>query len=242
MEDELKIASEIQLRLQPVAPPKLPGWDMTGVSFPCREIGGDYYDFIESKRDNSVTVALGDVSGKGTGAALLMSSLHAAVRAQSQTTASVREVMGEINRYLYENTPSNKFVTLFYGKLNPESGVLTYSNGGHNPPALLQASGDMIKLDIGGLPIGVMQNSVYREGQIEFRPGDALVVYSDGITESVNDAGEEFGESRLTDVVRRYLDRSAAGLRDRIDEALSRFVGTAAPVDDMTLMIIKRTG
>jgi sigma-B regulation protein RsbU (phosphoserine phosphatase) len=241
MEEELKVASEIQLRLQPVAPPKLQGWDMTGVSFPCREIGGDYYDFILSKKDNALTVALGDVSGKGTGAALLMSSLHAAVRAQSQTTASVREVMGEINRYLYENTPSNKFVTLFYGKLNPESGVLTYSNGGHNPPALLQTGGEVTKLEVGGLPIGVMQNSVYREGQVEFGPGDVLVVYSDGITESVNDAGEEFGESRLIDVVRRYLDRSAAGLRDRIDEALSRFVGTAAPVDDMTLMIVKRT-
>jgi serine phosphatase RsbU (regulator of sigma subunit) len=241
MEEELKVASEIQLRLQPVAPPKLQGWDMTGVSFPCREIGGDYYDYIASKKDNSVTIALGDVSGKGTGAALLMSSLHAAVRAQAQTTASVREVMGEINRYLYENTPSNKFVTLFYGKLNPESGALTYSNGGHNPPALIQSGGEVMKLDVGGLPIGVMQNSVYREGQVEFRPGDVLIIYSDGITESVNDAGEEFGETRLIDVVRRYVDRSAAGLRDRIDEALSRFVGSAAPVDDMTLMIVKRS-
>jgi serine phosphatase RsbU (regulator of sigma subunit) len=241
MEEELKVASEIQLRLQPVAPPKLQGWDMTGVSFPCREIGGDYYDYIASKKDNSVTIALGDVSGKGTGAALLMSSLHAAVRAQAQTNASVREVMGEINRYLYENTPSNKFVTLFYGKLNPESGVLTYSNGGHNPPALIQSGGDVTKLEVGGLPIGVMQNSVYREGEVEFRPGDVLIIYSDGITESINDAGEEFGEARLIDVARRYQDRSAAGLRDRLDEALSRFVGTAPPVDDMTLMIVKRS-
>ena len=149
--------------------------------------------------------------------------------------------MGEINRYLYENTPSNKFVTLFYGKLNPESGVLTYSNGGHNPPALIQSGGEVIKLEVGGLPIGVMQNSVYREGQVEFRPGDVLIIYSDGITESINDEGEEFGEARLIDVARRYVDRSAAGLRDRIDEALSRFVGSAAPVDDMTLMIVKRS-
>jgi len=149
--------------------------------------------------------------------------------------------MGEINRYLYENTPSNKFVTLFYGKLNHESGVLTYSNGGHNPPALIQSNGEVRKLEVGGLPIGVMQNSTYREGEVEFRPGDVLIIYSDGITESVNDSGEEFGETRLIDVARRYLDRSAAGLRDRIDEALSRFVGTAAPVDDMTLMIVKRT-
>src|SRR5262252_1430773 len=240
MEEELKVASEIQLRLQPVAPPKLERWDMTGVSFPCREIGGDYYDYIASKKDGGLTIALGDVSGKGTGAALLMSSLHAAVRAQSQTAASVGEVMGEINRYLYENTPSNKFVTLFYGKLNPESGALTYSNGGHNPPALIRSGGEVPKRDVGGLPIGVMQNSAYREGQIEFRPGEVLIIYSDGITESINDEGEEFGEARLIDVARRYADRSAAGLRDRLDEALSRFVGSAAPVDDMTLMIVKR--
>jgi sigma-B regulation protein RsbU (phosphoserine phosphatase) len=241
MEEELKVASEIQMRLQPVSPPKLLGWDLTGVSFPCREIGGDYYDFIESRKDGRTVLALGDVSGKGTGAALLMSSLHAAVRAQAQTSATITEVMCEINRYLYENTPSNKFVTLFYSKLDPGSGLLNYSNGGHNPPILVRRRGGTMKLEIGGFPIGIMPGSSYQEGQVEFEPGDVLVVYSDGITESVNEAGEEFGETRLIDVVVKYIERTAAGLRDRVDEALSRFVGTAPPVDDMTLMIVKRT-
>ena len=241
MEEELKVASEIQMRLQPFSPPKLNGWEMTGVSFPCREIGGDYYDFIQRKRDSHLIVAVGDVSGKGTGAALLMSSLHAAVRAQSQTRASISEVMGEINQYIFENSPSNKFLTLFYGDIDTDAGTFQYSNGGHNAPIFVRRSGEVERLDKGGLPIGMMQGSVYQEESVVFQPGDVLVIYSDGITESINERDEEFDEERLIDVVKNNLGRSASGIRDRIDEALSRFVGTTAPVDDMTLMIIKRT-
>jgi serine phosphatase RsbU (regulator of sigma subunit) len=241
MEEELKVASEIQMRLQPFAPPKIDGWDMTGVSFPCREIGGDYYDFIHRKRDSHLIVAVGDVSGKGTGAALLMSSLHAAVRAQSQTRASISEVMGEINQYIFENSPSNKFLTLFYGELDPETGTLAYSNGGHNAPMLVRSSTEVERLDQGGLPIGMMQGMAYQEAIVKFEPGDVLVIYSDGITESINERDEEFDEERLIEVVQKNLGRSASGIRDRIDEALSRFVGTTPPIDDMTLMIIKRT-
>jgi serine phosphatase RsbU (regulator of sigma subunit) len=241
MEEELKVASEIQMRLQPFAPPKIDGWDMTGVSFPCREIGGDYYDFIHRKRDNRVVLAVGDVSGKGTGAALLMSSVHAAVRAQSQTRSTISEVMGEINEYIFENSPPNKYLTLFYGELDPQTGVLAYSNGGHNAPMLVRSTGEVERLDKGGLPIGMMQDVKYQEGSVKFNVGDVLVIYSDGITESVNERDEEFDEDRLIEVLKNNLNRSASGIRDRIDEALSRFVGTAAPVDDMTLMIIKRT-
>jgi sigma-B regulation protein RsbU (phosphoserine phosphatase) len=240
MEEELKVASEIQMRLQPVAPPKIEGWDMTGVSFPCREIGGDYYDFIQCKNDPCLTIAVGDVSGKGTGAALLMSSLHAAVRAQAQTRRSISEVMAEINEYIYENSPSNKFLTLFYGTINPQTGELKYSNGGHNPPVLVRTTGEVLQLDKGGLPVGMMKGMPYQEASVFFNPGDVLVIYSDGITESVNEKDEEFEEQRLIEVVKHNLNRSASGMRDRIDEALSRFVGTMAPVDDMTLMIIKR--
>jgi len=241
MEEELKVASEIQMRLQPFAPPKIDGWDMTGVSFPCREIGGDYYDFIHRKRDNRVVLAVGDVSGKGTGAALLMSSVHAAVRAQSQTRSTISEVMSEINEYIFENSPPNKYLTLFYGELDPQTGALAYSNGGHNAPMLVRNTAEVERLDKGGLPIGMMQGVKYQQGSVEFNVGDVLVIYSDGITESVNERDEEFDEDRLIEVLKNSLNRSASGIRDRIDEALSRFVGTAAPVDDMTLMIIKRT-
>jgi sigma-B regulation protein RsbU (phosphoserine phosphatase) len=240
MEEELKVASEIQMRLLPVAPPKIAGWDMTGVSFPCREVGGDYYDFIHRKKDNRIIIALGDVAGKGTGAAILMSSLHAAVRAQSQTGAPPCQVMSEINQYIYENTPPNKFITLFYGELDQQSATLRYSNAGHNPPILVRRNHQLLRLDSGGLPTGIMPATKYGEGSITFQPGDVLIIYSDGITESINAEGEEFGEQRLIEVVQANSNRSASGIRDRIEEALSRFVGSAAPVDDMTLMIIKR--
>ena len=239
MEEELKVASEIQLRLQPVAPPKLEGWDMTAVSFPCREIGGDYYDYIP-RRDGKLVLAVGDVSGKGTGAAILMSSVHAAVRAQSKARTSISEVMEEINSYIYENSPSSKYLTLFYSVLDPLTGELAYSNGGHNTPLLIRTTGEIVLLNKGGLPVGLMPGMSYDEDRVQFEPGDTLIIYSDGITESVNLAEEEFGEERLLEVVKHNLRRSASGIRDRIDEALTRFVGTAAAVDDMTVMIIKR--
>jgi serine phosphatase RsbU (regulator of sigma subunit)/pSer/pThr/pTyr-binding forkhead associated (FHA) protein len=237
--NELALASEIQLRLHPETPPALPSYDMIGVSFPCHEVGGDYYDFIE-KRDGRWVIALGDVSGKGTGAALLMSSVHAAVRAHARTRLSASEIVSEINQYIYDNTPANRYVTLFYSELDPRSHQLTYINGGHNSPLLVRASGEVTRLDIGGFPVGITPFGDYREGWVEIEPGDALVIYSDGVTESLNEAGEEFDEARLIEVVQKNRGRTAAGLRDRIDEALAKFVGKASAVDDLTMVILKR--
>lgn len=237
--NELAVASEIQLRLHPASPPALEGYDMIGVSFPCYEVGGDYFDFIE-KRDGRYVVALGDVSGKGTGAALLMSSVHAAVRAHTTTRLSASEVVGEINQYIYDNTPANRYVTLFYSELDPRSHQLTYINAGHNPPMLVRASGEVTTLDIGGFPVGITQFCDYREGWVELEPGDVLVIYSDGVTESQNEQGEEFDEARLVEIVQKNRGRTAASLRDRIDEALAKFVGKAKTVDDLTLVIVKR--
>ena len=237
--EELAVASEIQLRLHPVTPPPVPGYDLVGMSFPCYEVGGDYYDFIE-KRDGRFVIALGDVSGKGTGAALLMSSLHAAVRAQTTTRLSASEVVGEVNHYIYDNTPTNRYVTLFYSELDAHSHQLTYINAGHNPPLLARASGEVTRLDVGGFPVGITPDGEYREGWVQMEPGDVLVIYSDGVTESLSEQDEEFGEARLIEVVQKNRGRTAAGLRDRIDEALTRFVGKAKTVDDLTLVIVKR--
>jgi serine phosphatase RsbU (regulator of sigma subunit)/pSer/pThr/pTyr-binding forkhead associated (FHA) protein len=237
--NELAVASEIQFRLQPETPPAIPGYDVVGVSFPCYEVGGDYYDFIE-KPDGRCVVALGDVSGKGTGAALLMSSIHAAVRAHTRTRLSASEIVSEINQYIYDNTPSNRYVTLFYSELDPRSHQLTYINSGHNSPLLARVSGEVTRLDIGGFPVGITPFGDYREGWVEIEPGDVMVVYSDGVTESLNEEGEEFGEARLVEIVQKNRGRSAAGLRDRIDEALTKFVGRASAVDDLTLVIMKR--
>jgi len=237
--NELEVASEIQLGLHPAGPPSIAGYDLDGYSFPCYEVGGDYYDFI-ARSDGRHVVALGDVSGKGTGAALLMSSVHAAVRAHTRTRLSAGEVVTEINQYIFDNSPANRYVTLFYSEIDLETHRMTYINAGHNPPVLVRASGDLRRLDIGGLPVGITPRAEYTEGWIEFQPGDVLVIFSDGATESQSESGDEFGESRLIDVVRHNRHRTAAGIRDRIDEALGRFVGRAKSVDDLTMVIVKR--
>ncbi len=237
--NELAVASEIQLRLHPATPPAIEGYDMIGVSFPCYEVGGDYYDFIE-KRDGRCVIALGDVSGKGTGAALLMSSVHAAVRAHTTTRLSACEVVTEINQYIYDNTPANRYVTMFYSELDPRTHQLTYINAGHNPPLLVRTTGEVTRLDIGGFPVGITPFGEYREGWAELESGDVLVIYSDGASESLNEAEEEFGEARMIEIVQKHRHRTAAGIRDRIDEALTKFVGNAETVDDLTLVIVKR--
>jgi serine phosphatase RsbU (regulator of sigma subunit) len=239
LEKELAVASEIQLRLHPEHPPDIAGYELTGLSFPCYEVGGDYYDYFQ-KRDGRYLIALGDVSGKGTGAALLMSSLHAAVHAQTTTRLSGCEVVSEINNYIYDNTPPNRYVTFFYSELDAHSHQLTYINAGHNAPLLVRASGEVTRLDVGGFPVGITPDCEYREGWVQIEPGDVLIIYSDGVTESQDEPGEEFGEQRLIEVAQRYRDRSVAGLRDRIDEALTRFVGKARAVDDLTMVILKR--
>jgi sigma-B regulation protein RsbU (phosphoserine phosphatase) len=239
LEQELQLASEIQQRFQPTAPPQVKGYELQGISFPCYEIGGDYYDFIERK-DGRLMIALGDVSGKGTAAALLMSSLHAAVHAQAAFNNSIVDTIKAVNQYLAENTPSNRFVTLFYAELDPETGALAFLNAGHNPPLIVHAAGTVEQLASGGLPLGINPTAEYREGRTQLNAGDVLVIYSDGVSESYNPEGEEFGTARLWEVVSRNLDASAAGIRDRIESALTKFSQGTPAADDITLVIVKR--
>jgi phosphoserine phosphatase RsbU/P len=239
LEREQQVASEIQQRFLPAAAPQIEGWELQGISFPCYEIGGDYYDFIQ-REDGKLVVALGDVSGKGTAAALLMSSLHAAIHAQADTHDSISETIGAVNRYLVESIPPNRFVTLFYAELDPRKGALTFLNAGHNPPLIVHAGGTMEQLAAGGLPLGIMSDAEFREGRTQLRPGDVLVIYSDGVSEAVNPGGEEFGPTRLYEVVARNLDASASGIRDRIESAVTKFCQGTPAADDITLVIVKR--
>jgi phosphoserine phosphatase RsbU/P len=238
-ERELQLAREIQQRFQPTAPPSVPGFELQGISFPSYQIGGDYYDFILCA-DGRLVVALGDVSGKGTSAALLMSSLHAAVHAQVASCRPITETIGAVNRYLADNTPANRFVTLFYAELDPLTGSLSFINAGHNPPIIAHEGGKLETLGAGGLPLGILPDFDYREGRTQLRPGDVLIAYSDGVTETQNPAGEEFGTMRLQEVITQNLDRSAAALRDKIEAALSAFAQGTPAVDDITLVIVKR--
>jgi phosphoserine phosphatase RsbU/P len=239
LEQELQLASEIQQRFQPTASPQVPGYEMQGISFPCYEIGGDYYDFIK-REDGRLIITLGDVSGKGTAAALLMSSLHAAVHAQASSRSSLVETIGAVNNYLADNTPANRFVTLFYAELDPVTGSLAFINAGHNPPLIVHSAGTTENLDSGGLPLGIRPDAEYREGRTQLHPSDVLVIYSDGVSEAVSPQGEEFGTHRLYDVVSRNLEASAAGIRDRIEAALTKWAQGTPAADDITLVIVKR--
>src|SRR6476646_2894527 len=239
LERELALASEIQQRFQPTAPPHVKGYELQGISFPCYEIGGDYYDFIE-REDGRLVIALGDVSGKGTAAALLMSSLHAAVHAQSASHDTLVATISAVNRYLADNIPANRFVTLFYAELDPGSGALSFLNAGHNPPLIVHAAGTVEQLASGGLPLGIKRDADYREGRTTLQPGDVLVIYSDGVTEAASPSGEEFGATRLYEVVSRNIEASAAGIRDRIESSLTKFAQGTSAADDITLVIVKR--
>lgn len=239
MERELELATEIQQRFQPSAPPQMESYEFQGISFACYEIGGDYYDFIP-RHNGNMLVALGDVSGKGTAAALLMSSLHAAIHAQTVARSELSEMVSAVNEYLANNTPSNRFITFFVGELDPATGMLKYINAGHNPPLVGRADGTVEELDSGGFPLGIMPNAEFELGQITLSQGEVLIVFSDGVSEAENNLGEEFGVERLSQVVRTNLSRSAAGLRDKIESSLSDFTGTAPANDDITLVIVKR--
>ena len=239
LEREQQVASEIQQRFLPASAPVVAGYELQGISFPCYEIGGDYYDFIQ-REDGRLIVALGDVSGKGTAAALLMSCVHAAVHAQADIHNSLAKTIGAVNRYLVESIPANRFVTLFYAELEPKSGALAFLNAGHNPPLIIHAGGTMEQLAPGGLPLGIMPNADFREGRTQLHYGDVLVIYSDGVSEACNPSGEEFGPTRLYEVVARNLDASAGGIRDRIESALTKFCQGTPAADDITLVICKR--
>lgn len=239
MERELELATEIQQRFQPSAPPIVDGYQFQGISFSCYEIGGDYYDFVP-RHDGRMLIALGDVSGKGTAAALLMSSVHAAIHAQVSAKTELGDAISSVNHYLAENTPANRFVTLFAAELDPTTGILRYINAGHNPPLVGKADGQVLQLASGGFPLGIISGAEFEIGEMKLEPGEALVIYSDGVSEANNLEGEEFGMERLTSVVRANVKNSAAGIRDKVESALSAFTQTAPANDDITLVIVKR--
>jgi len=239
MESELELAAEIQQRFQPSAPPIMEDYELQGISFACYEIGGDYYDFIP-RHNGNMLIALGDVSGKGTAAALLMSSLHAAIHAQTAAKSSLSVMVSSVNEYLSFNTPSNRFITFFVAELDPSNDEIIYITAGHNPPLVARKNGLIEELESGGFPLGIMPKAEFEVGKIHLKPGESLVIYSDGVNEAENLAGEEYGMERFKEVVKANISKSASGLRDKIESSVSAFTKTAPANDDLTLVIVKR--
>ncbi len=239
MQEEFKLASQIQTDLLPKEFPKVAGYDIAGATFPARTIGGDYFDFIPID-DQEIAVCLGDVSGKGLPAALLMANLQASLRSQTHNGNSVKECISRCNRQLYQSTSPEKFATLFYGILDTRTHTLTYCNAGHEPPFLMRASGEFARFNEGGTMIGIMDSFPFQEIPVPLAVGDTLVVYSDGVSEAMNADMEQFGETRLTELLQNNLSISAGALIEKLVMAVRTHAGTAPQYDDITMLVVKR--
>jgi phosphoserine phosphatase RsbU/P len=241
---ELEIAHEVQERLFPQEYPPIPGLDYAGACRPALDVGGDYYDFIAlSKRE--LGIAIGDVSGKGIPAALLMATLRAFLRGQTlQRQSDLTAVMANLNKLVFESSTSNRYATFFYGEFDAATRVLTYVNGGHNPPMLFRHSDggrDVVRLDAGGPVIGLMEDCFYQQASVALEAGDVLVAYTDGISEAMNEAEDEWGEERLMHAVRPNRAAPTRELIDRLMKSADAFVAGAPQHDDMTLVILRMT-
>jgi len=241
MEKEIKQAADIQRKLLPVKPPILEGYEIAGYNEPCREVGGDYFDFID-RGPARLGLAIGDVSGKGMGAALLMATVRASFRAHMETATGLQHLIGSLNTAIIQSASANNFVSFVYAEIDGPSGLIEYVNAGHNPPMLVRSSGEVDRLPAGGLILGVVPAAKHERREVEMRPGDLLVAFSDGVTETQNEAGEEFGEDRLIGLLLQERTRSASFLQDLVADSLRNFAGAAPQYDDITLVVLKRVG
>ncbi len=239
VQEELRVASQIQRQLLPKTLPNVPGYDLAAVNIPARGVSGDYYDFIP-RNGGQLSVCLGDVSGKGMPAALLMANLQATIRGQVLLGLSLAECLHNANFLLYNNTSSGKYATLFLGMLDSRKHEFAYSNGGHNPPFLFHTDGSLVRLGAGGLVLGFLKETAFKEDKVAFQKGDVLVIYSDGITEAMNSEEKEFGEERLLQTVQEWKIQPADVILNEILSSVKLFVKGSPQSDDMTLLIVKR--
>ncbi len=270
LQNELSIAQEVQANLFPRMVKHLPTLELHGICRPARAVSGDYYDFLlfddtegTPGIPSGVGIALGDISGKGISAALLMATLHSAVRAyrlaseelllegsspmvhvqQSNSGTELFESPGRIlallNRHLYRSTQPEKYATLFLAHYDARSARLTYSNAGQLPPLVLRSDGSVRRLDCGGTVVGLMDGMEYEQESIEMKRGDIMVAYSDGVTEPENDFGD-FGEERMMDVVRRYRHEPLHVISSQVMQALDAWIGAEEQPDDITLVLARQ--
>ena len=247
LEGELQIAREVQAQLFPQAPPKVSGLRLHAACHAARTVSGDYYDFLRLEQ-NRVALAVGDISGKGISAALMMATIQSAVHAQFYDGHSGRglpdvmplstaDVVGRLNRQIFASTPREKYATFFYAVYDPAGRKLVYTNAGHPPPFLFRRGGAVERLGTGGTVVGLFGRVSFDQATVQLAPGDLLLAYTDGITEPENTFGEEFGEDRLVAVVRHALNSPPEALADEIYRSVNDWTGTAELQDDMTLML-----
>jgi sigma-B regulation protein RsbU (phosphoserine phosphatase) len=244
LESELDTARTIQEKLLPHEMPRFHGFEIAGTSIPSKQVGGDYFDFLDLG-EGQLGIAIADVSGKGIPAALLMANLQASLHAQTYETEKVADVTARINNLLVKSTDSNMFVTFFYGLLDRNRSTFTSTNAGQNHPLLLRSDLTMEFLAKGGLVLGFLPDQKYDQQTTTLQPGDVLVLYTDGITEArtpdKEEAGEKlFGEDRLVQVIEENAGHSAREIQAAILHAVSEHTKNTPQGDDITLVVIKR--
>jgi sigma-B regulation protein RsbU (phosphoserine phosphatase) len=248
LESELEIAREVQRQLFPESAPEVRGLRLYGMCKAARSVSGDYYDFLRLS-EHRVGLVLGDVSGKGISAALLMAAIQSALRAQfydgfapagtsDAIPLSTAAAVGRLNVQLYENTPLEKYVTLFFAEYNAQTRKLTYTNAGHLPPVLFRRGG-VERLRAGGTVVGLFASTTYEQAEVQLEPGDLLLAFTDGISEPENAYGEEFGEERVLEVVSRALHAPPEVLAEEIYRSVSDWTGSPELQDDMTLLLAR---
>ncbi len=241
---DLALASEVQRRLLPERPPDFDFAAISAVSVPARSVGGDYYDFLDLG-NHRVGIALADVSGKGVAAALIMAVVQASLRiVAAEGETSLPTLAAKINEYLHRSTSSKSYATFFYAQLDEASRQLRYVNAGHNPPYLVRQTEDTAgveirELNVGGMVLGLFPEMTWEEAAVDLRQGDVLIAFTDGVTEALNAAEEEFGEARLKDVIRGTLQLTAAEISARLSEALRLWIRDTAQYDDLTFVVMK---
>jgi len=234
--DEIQIAREVQLALLPHQDPQIPGWSVWSYTRPANDVGGDLVDYIEMDGFR-YGVALGDVAGKGLGAALLSAKLQATLRALVPEAASLDDLGARTNMIFNRDGIDNRFATLFYTELEHHSGQLRYLNAGHNPAFVIRKD-TVEKLGASSWPLGMLPDAAYEERTLELNPGEILLIYSDGLTEATNGADEEFGEGRLEAMLPDFRNLEPDQIGDRLLEEVDGFLGEIRPTDDLSLVVI----
>jgi phosphoserine phosphatase RsbU/P len=238
MQRELSQAAEIQGRMLPDKAPDVPGTDLAGFNVPCRTVGGDYYDFFPFP-DGRVALALGDVSGKGMPASLMMMALHARVQVLAEDPGDLAAFMTRLNKATCAKCPSNRFITFFFCVLDTKTGELTFANAGHNPPIVVRASGEAEMLEGGGCVLGILPIAPYSEMRMKLEKGDMLVLYSDGVTEANDVDHNEYDEERFIEVLKRHHTEAASEIVNAVMKSVAEFAAGAPQADDITLVVAK---
>lgn len=239
LEEQLTIARQIQLTFLPKDKPDIDGYDISGINIPSGEVGGDYYDYIKII-DNQTGIAIADVSGKGIPAALIMASFRASLIAEIRNNFALRTICKKVNRLLYDSIELGNFVTGFYGVLDSKNDIFTFANCGHTQPIHIFNKNEVSFLKEGGPALGVIPDADYEERPIFLRSGDLLFFYTDGITEAVDEKGEQFGEDRLVDILIKNNNLSALEVRQIIYNELLAFASSTHIFDDLTMIVLKK--